>query len=194
MQNDDDVSVWIARARNGDQEAATQIWATFVSQLMLIAQRAISCGNIGNADEQDVVQSCFKSFFNNLRGNLASIANRDELWRVLVTITRRKVISLRRRHSAQKRASDQARVAVCNELVDLIASGDPTPEFLAILVEEFQMRLDSLAGEDDTLVAIARLKFEGYTNDEIAGKISKTTRSVERKLKRIRSIWSSQAN
>ena len=33
---------------------------------------------------------------------------------------------------------------------------------------------------------------EGYTNDEIAEKLGTTTRTVERKLQRIRELWSDE--
>ncbi len=59
---------------------------------------------------------------------------------------------------------------------------------LAIIEEEGQRLLQSL--EDKKLRQIAIWKLESYTNDEIAEKLQLTTRSVERKLQRIREIWS----
>ena len=41
--------------------------------------------------------------------------------------------------------------------------------------------------EDESLRKVARDKLEGYTNDEIGARLGCTTRSVERKLNRIRS-------
>jgi DNA-directed RNA polymerase specialized sigma24 family protein len=39
------------------------------------------------------------------------------------------------------------------------------------------------------LVEIVRYKMNGYTNDEIAVELGYTTRTVERKLERIRALW-----
>jgi DNA-directed RNA polymerase specialized sigma24 family protein len=50
--------------------------------------------------------------------------------------------------------------------------------------------LDALA--DDTLKQIATLKLEGYTNEEIAGRLGCVPRTVERKLERIREKWSQE--
>ena len=59
---------------------------------------------------------------------------------------------------------------------------------LTIIEEEGQRLLGAL--EDPKLRQVALWKLESYTNDEIAEKLQLTTRSVERKLQRIREIWS----
>ena len=59
---------------------------------------------------------------------------------------------------------------------------------MAIIEEEGQRLLEAL--EDEKLQQIALWKLEGYTNDEIAEKLDLTTRSIERKLQRIREKWS----
>jgi DNA-binding transcriptional regulator LsrR (DeoR family) len=48
--------------------------------------------------------------------------------------------------------------------------------------------------EDDTLRKIVLWKMEGWTGDEIAGKLAITRRSVERKLERIRELWKGELN
>jgi DNA-directed RNA polymerase specialized sigma24 family protein len=68
--------------------------------------------------------------------------------------------------------------------VDLILSREPTPVFAAQVAEEYQRLLDGLG--DDRLRAVAVWKMEGYTNEEIAAKLGRTLRSVERKLQVIR--------
>lgn len=65
----------------------------------------------------------------------------------------------------------------------------PTPEFAAIVVEEFEELLGKL--DDESLRTIALYKFEGYTNDEIAEKLDCVSRTVARKLERIRRAWES---
>jgi DNA-directed RNA polymerase specialized sigma24 family protein len=64
----------------------------------------------------------------------------------------------------------------------------PTPLMLTVIEEEGQRLLAALT--DPRLRQIALWRLEGYTNDEIAVKLELTTRSVERKLQRIRDIWS----
>ena len=43
--------------------------------------------------------------------------------------------------------------------------------------------------KDETLEQIVLLKLEGYTNEEIAERLGCVTRTVERKLERIRDKW-----
>ena len=47
--------------------------------------------------------------------------------------------------------------------------------------------------DDDTLKLVARRRLEGFTNNEIAEELGCVPRTVERKLERIRSIWSKLA-
>ena len=56
--------------------------------------------------------------------------------------------------------------------------------------EEYERLMRLL--HDDRLRQIALGKLEGYTNDEIAEQSGLTSRSIERKLKRIRQIWAAE--
>ena len=58
-----------------------------------------------------------------------------------------------------------------------------------MLNEALERRLQALA--DPELREIALWRLEGYSNGEIAGRLDCTERSVERKLARIRSLWTS---
>ena len=64
---------------------------------------------------------------------------------------------------------------------------EPSPEFACRVAEEFRHLLDELG--DDELRQVALWKMEGYTNAEIAGKLGYVEKTVERKLKVIRTIW-----
>jgi DNA-directed RNA polymerase specialized sigma24 family protein len=66
------------------------------------------------------------------------------------------------------------------------ASG-PTPAEAAVLDEELERRLESLA--DPTLRRIALRLLDGHTNGEIAAELGCVERTVERKLELIRKKW-----
>ena len=68
-----------------------------------------------------------------------------------------------------------------------VEAREPTPEFAAMMEEELERLLDRLG--DDTLRQIAVGKMAGYTEAEIAGKLSLGLRTVERKLSLIRNLW-----
>ena len=76
--------------------------------------------------------------------------------------------------------------------LEQIAGDDLTPEVAAVMVEEIERLFQILT--DEPLREVARLKMEGYTNEEIAAKQSCVLRTVERKLNTIRSIWEQSAS
>jgi hypothetical protein len=73
-------------------------------------------------------------------------------------------------------------------------SRELSPETAAQVAEEFEHLLNQLV--DPVLQSIALWKMEGFTNREIAGKLSQVRRThertVERKLDGIRAIWSQE--
>ena len=71
-------------------------------------------------------------------------------------------------------------------LEQLNAAG-PSPAEAAVLNEALERRLEALADPDSARIALWRL--EGYSNREIADRLECTERSIERKLGRIRSLW-----
>jgi hypothetical protein len=58
---------------------------------------------------------------------------------------------------------------------------------VAQLAEEHQLLLGRLGGRE--LEAVAVWKLEGYTNEETAGQLDGTPRTVGRKLCIIRGLW-----
>jgi IS30 family transposase len=62
---------------------------------------------------------------------------------------------------------------------------------VAQAAEEYRWLLKQLA--DDELRQVAQWKMEGYTNGEIAAKLDRAPRTAERRLLRIREIWTDSA-
>lgn len=58
------------------------------------------------------------------------------------------------------------------------------------MAEEHQRMMNRLP--EDSLRFIAEQKMEGLTNEELATILKLTTRSIERKLARIRECWESE--
>ena len=71
--------------------------------------------------------------------------------------------------------------------LDRIAGEEPTPEFAAMVAEEYRRLLDAL--EDDGLRQVAISRMEGYTCDEIAMQLGCARRTVARRLDLIRKTW-----
>ena len=124
--------------------------------------------------------------------------NRGDLWKLLVTITARKATAKRRAYFSQKRGGGLIRgesifMQTGEEQGGIanILGTEPTPEFAVSVAEGCRELLDQLP--DETLRQIALWTLEGYRTEEIAEKLGCVRRTVERKLERIREIWSENA-
>lgn len=145
-------------------------------------------------DEEDVALSVFRTLFRRAEaGGFSQLEDRQDFWRLLITITERKVTKCVRNQRRMKRGSGHIR----NESVSSddtfagmqnIASKEPTPEFVASMAETVDQLLGMLDEENRT-IALARL--EGYSNEQIADQIDRSVATVERRIKMIRSRWSS---
>jgi DNA-directed RNA polymerase specialized sigma24 family protein len=193
------VTVWLEQLQAGDSAAAQQLWQRYVERLIRLASRKLGDLPRRVADEEDVVLSAFHDFLQGVEeGRFARLDDREDLWQVLVMLTERRAIGLRRQVQAEKRGGGQVRgesVLAGDCALSSAAPGigqlpgcDPTPQFAAQVQEEFS-RLYRLL-EDDTLRRIAWEKLEGYTNVELAARLGLSLRAVERKLQLIRRQWS----
>ena len=63
----------------------------------------------------------------------------------------------------------------------------PTPEFTALVAEEYRLRLEALG--DETLQRVAEWRLEGYDLEEMAARLGCGTLTVRRKVERIRRVW-----
>jgi len=71
--------------------------------------------------------------------------------------------------------------------LEQIEGPEPTPAFAAQVAEECRQLLERL--DSPELRSVALLKVEGYGNEEIAARLGCGVRTVERRLRLIRSIW-----
>lgn len=196
MDHRQSVTGWIHLLKEGDDAAAQALWQRYFRRLAGLARQRLGDGQRRVQDEDDIAIRVFHSLCERAeRGDLAGVVDRDELWRLLATITLRKVAGQIRDANRQKRGGGRVRGdSICAEEGGLEEKEgpEPTPEFLHQLAEEHHRLLEALG--DDTLRRIAIWKLEGWTGQEIAGKLGITRRSVERKLERIRELWKRELN
>lgn len=200
MESNGSVTQWIEQLKGGDEASAAQrLWERYYGQLVRLCDKKLGDHPRRVADEEDVALSAFSSFVQGAReGRFAQLSDRDNLWRLLVVIAARKVVDQWHHDHRQKRGEGnvQGESALIDlELgiggIDQIVGREPTPEFAALIVEQCQQMLGSLT--EPTLRRIAVWKMEGYTNKEIADSLDCVPRTVERKLRVIRKLWSEKA-
>ena len=191
------VTIWIGDLKVGGDAGAQPLWERYFERLVFVARaklRAASPNGIV-ADEEDAALSALDSLFRGIeRDRFPKLDDRDDLWRLLVVITKRKVLDQVRYGRTLGRGSGQVirEVDLFGEVetgagLDQVIDPEPTPEFAVMLAEEAQRRLASLG--DPKLQEVVVLKMEGFTNDEIADKLKSSRSSVQRKLDVIRNEW-----
>jgi RNA polymerase sigma factor (sigma-70 family) len=192
------VPQWLARLKAGEHAAATKLWERYSSRLVTLARQRLRGSPRRAADEEDVALSAFDSFCRRAEaGSFPKLDDRDDLWNLLLTIVWRKADKLRRHEGRQKRGGDAVRgdsalpgaedSTAQQGGMATVADDEPTPEEAAVCADEFDRLLALLP--DPGLRRIALLRFEGYTNAEIAQQLSCVVSTVERRLKRIRALW-----
>ena len=107
MASDGSVTRWVqalAQSNGGESLLEEQLFHRYFERLASVAQRRLANSSRAIADEEDVALSAMASFFRRAReGQFAELADRGELWRLLVTITNRKAINQYNKQTAAKR-------------------------------------------------------------------------------------------
>ena len=131
------VTHWITQLKAGDPRAAQQLWESYFLRLVGLARKKLQGLPRRAADEEDVALSAFASFCRGAeQGRFPQLHDRDNLWRLLVTITAHKAYHRVEHESRQKRGSnailDEAALAgAANKGLDDFLAQEPTPEFAA---------------------------------------------------------------
>jgi DNA-directed RNA polymerase specialized sigma24 family protein len=186
MSSSRSVTQWIEDVKAGNEEAARQIWERFFAQLIDEARKRLPRKARIVADEVDVVVDAFHSFFRRAQeGRFPDLNDRDSLWLLLLTIVERKAINEAVKQGRGIRGGDQRRAPA--EVIELIAGGQPTPDLVVMVADEFQFLLGLLKDQD--LVRVVLLRLEDYTVREISETLNCSERTVFRRLDLIRKAW-----
>ena len=192
------ITRWIGDLKAGDAAAAQPLWERYFARMVDLARARLRASgrrvHDPAVDGEDAALSAFDSLCAGLaRGRFPQLADRDDLWRLLVVITTRKVRAQARRRLRQKRGGGQVRPATDLEdgesddhLLARALGSEPTPEFAVMVAEEYRKLLDRL--DDDVLRKVAILRMEGYTTDAVADQLGCARRTVARQLALIRRI------
>jgi DNA-directed RNA polymerase specialized sigma24 family protein len=190
---DDSVLRWLGHLQSGGESAARELWGQYFGAMVELARTNLRGMSARAADEEDVALSAFKSFCRAVEnGRYPNLADRDGLWALLVTITARKAVDLRRYECRRKRHPLTGTDMGGQPTLEDAVGREPDPEFAARIAEECQRLLGLLT--DPTLRTIAQRKMEGFTNAEVAAELGVVPRTVERKLNLIRRLWEARAD
>ena len=183
---------------HGVETARMQLWERYYGRLAALARS--KAGEIPRRveDEEDAVVSAFGSFFAGVeRGQFPKLDDRNDLWRILATITARKVCRQVERQMAQKRGCGKVGGESVFEVgdgsdklggIENAAAVNETDQRLTLEFDDTWRRyMQELPDETHRLIAEKRI--QGFTNAEIASRIGTSERTVERRVNKIREIW-----
>jgi DNA-directed RNA polymerase specialized sigma24 family protein len=178
MSSEGSVTHWISLLKAGEEAAAQPLWDAYCRRLAGLARQYLQHAPRQAADEEDAALSAFASFCRRAEGGQFSrLHDRNDLWQLLVVLTARKALQLRRKACREKRGGGkvllEADLAAADgsgeDALARVVGREPTPEFMAQVAEELRSLLGRLP--DPELRAIALWKMDGYTNDEIAARL-----------------------
>lgn len=173
----------LARYRDGDSEAADELFYRYWGRLTRLARTHLSEKLARRVDPEDIVLSAYRSFFVNLREGRFTFQESGDLWRLLAQMTMNKLYRNAAHHSSQKRSINREVDSEEDIFLERLLDQQPTPEEAVALVDEVETLLASLT---ETERAIIEHRLEGATHAEIAKINDCSEKTVSRILSRIR--------
>jgi DNA-directed RNA polymerase specialized sigma24 family protein len=172
------------QAAENQDEAASKLWEIAFGKLVKTARALLRDAPRRVADEEDVALSAFHSLCAGVvAGRFPNLESRDNLWRLLYTITKRKVSEQKAHDRARKRDSGRTD----DEDVETIKDSEPNHEFVVMMLDDIRHKMEIL--RDDNLRQVAQLILDELDNEEIAAQFGCSVRTIERKRKLIRKAW-----
>jgi RNA polymerase sigma factor (sigma-70 family) len=177
----------LARWRDGDQAAATELFRRYAERMLALARSRLSDWLARHVDPEDVVQSAFRSFFTDARAGRYALRRSGDLWRLLVAITLHKLRRQAERHTAGKRAAAreqrfEGEGGLSGLHVPLPDRG-PTPAEAAALADTLE---HVLRGLEPLRRRMVELRLQGHGLDEIAADAGRSERTVRRLLEQVK--------
>ena len=167
--------------RSGDDMAAEQLWNHYFTDLMKIARARMQTLPRAVYDEEDAAISTFRVLCEKMQaGRYPALADRDELWKLMLRILVRKISRRAEYEATKKRTTPEtmngSSLAAKEQQADELVVADECEQLFRHL-------------NDPNLQQVVLWKLDGFTNDEIAAKLKRTRRTVQRMLTLIRDIW-----
>ncbi len=188
----------VERYREGDREAACELFNRYVARLIGLVRPRLSPQLARRVDPDDIVQSTFRSFFSAVDRGQFSFDDAGDLWRLLTVMALNKLRRNAEFHYAGKRcvATEQQMAgdrddprSVASEHFDIVAT-QPLPDAEAAMMEEYELLVKDL---DPIQLEMVRMRMEGYQLEEIAVSVQRSERTVRRVLERLRERWAERA-
>lgn len=174
----------LRRIRLGSQDAATQLYLRYAQRLQALTRARCGSDLAPRIDAEDIVQSVFRTFFRRVADGSYDVPDGEELWKLFLVIGLNKIRRTGAYHRAAKR---DVRLSSGGEVLEIAAetagaSNETSLNVLRMVVD------DVLAGLPPVHQEIVNLRIEGHEVTEIATRVGRSKRSVERILQEFREL------
>lgn len=175
----------LARWRQGDQQAAAELFRRYASRLVGLARSRMSAKLAPRVDPEEIVQSVYRTFFADAQDGRYDLQRGGDLWRLLVAMTLHKLNDQVKHHNRHKRALDRHLSADAGLLgieAHLLARA-PSPLEALALADEIEQLMAPLEPAHQSMV---ELRLRGHTIEEIAAGTHFSERTVRYVLERVK--------
>jgi RNA polymerase sigma-70 factor (ECF subfamily) len=172
----------LRRLRGGSQDAATLLYLRYAHRLRALARTKFSHDLARRVDVDDIVQSVFGSFFRGASRGDYDVPAGEELWKLFLVIALNKIRAKGAYHRAAKR---DVRLTAGGEGLEQLAETPAEQDEAAYAV--LQMTIDeALERLPPPHKQMLVLRIEGCEVAEIAQRVGRSKRTVERILQECR--------
>ena len=176
----------VARWREGNQQAAAELFHRYADQLIALARRRLGRDLRQRLDPEDVVQSVYRSFFAEARAGRFQLERGGDLWRLLVTITLHKLQNQgkhARRASAPLNGNSRSAVKTACCRTPTCWPKSHRRRKRAALADELE---HAMRGLEPLHRRMFELRLQGHNFEEIAAATARCERTVRRVLNRVK--------
>jgi RNA polymerase sigma-70 factor (ECF subfamily) len=181
LQQSSDHSL-LERYRAGNDEAATALYLRYAARLHQLVQTQCPPDLAQRVDADDIIQSVFSSFFRRARDGYYEVPKGEELWKLLLVMTLNKLRTQGNFHRAARRD-----VRLTQSVGRLERASDEQNDELALM----QLRLvlaELMSTQSELSRQIVELRIKGHDVAEIAERVQRSQRTVERVLQSFRQL------
>lgn len=172
------VTLLMARARDGDRAAFDQIFELLYPELRQVARRRLSrTGRDGGIDTTALVNECYLKFAQ--RGQLTP-EDRAHFLAYAATVMRSIIVDAVRAANTDRRGGEQVHVPLDTDLIEKIPDG-------ARQILDVHAALEELGRIEPRLARVVEMRyFSGMTDPEIGDVLGLTERTVRRDWEKAR--------
>ncbi|WP_339748394.1 sigma-70 family RNA polymerase sigma factor [uncultured Rubinisphaera sp.] len=176
----------------GNESAAREVFDRYLVRLIALARSRLSEKLARKVDADDIVQSAFRSFFVRAREGQFKIERGADLWNLLATITKCKLLKKAEHYKQQKRSLDRDQpITTTDSMEENLFTADPTEIEAVALTDELEFLMQSLEVHQRQML---ELRLQGLTTLEIADEVERSERTVRRFLGNFRDQLETRLN